>query len=82
MDVSAYLVHAATRQMADTDAIEEQFAGVDSMIARAEREAADLPEEPATVAVELTEQERREVEEALGLVHGRDRQARRPGHAA
>ncbi|MGW0491051.1 plasmid mobilization protein [Streptomyces olivaceus] len=82
MDVSAYLVHAATRQMADSDAIEEQFVGVDSLIARAEREAAGLPEEPAAASVELTEQERREVEDALGLVHGRDRQLRRPGHAA
>ncbi|MFI2432760.1 plasmid mobilization protein [Streptomyces sp. NPDC018693] len=82
MDVSAYLVHAATRQMAESDAIEEQFAGVDELIARAEREAADLPEEPAEASVELTEQERREVEEALGLVHGRDRQGRRRGHAA
>ncbi|MCX5093580.1 ribbon-helix-helix protein, CopG family [Streptomyces sp. NBC_00365] len=82
MDVSAYLVHAATRQMAESDAIEEQFAGVDALIARAEREAAGLPEEPAVASVELTEQERREVEEALGLVHGRDQQGRRPGHAA
>ncbi|MGW2821081.1 plasmid mobilization protein [Streptomyces sp. NPDC001443] len=82
MDVSAYLVHAAIRQMAESDAIEEQFAGVDALIARAEREAADLPEEPVGVPGALTEQERREVEEALGLVHGRDRQGRRPGHAA
>ncbi|MFG2945939.1 hypothetical protein [Streptomyces adustus] len=82
MDVSAYLVHAATRQMAESDAIEEQFAGVDALIARAEREAADLPEEPVATSAALTEQERREVEEALGLVHGRDRRGRRPGHAA
>ncbi|MFF0088969.1 ribbon-helix-helix protein, CopG family [Streptomyces canus] len=79
MDVSAYLVHAATRQMAESDAIEEQFAEVDALIARAERAADGLPPEPAP---ELTEQERREVEEALALVHGRDRQGRRPGHAA
>jgi uncharacterized protein (DUF1778 family) len=79
MDVSAYLVHAAMRQMAESDAIEEQFADVDALIARAERAADGLPAEPAP---ELTEQERREVEEALGLVHGRDRQGRRPGHAA
>ncbi|OIK23414.1 hypothetical protein VT52_032700 [Streptomyces malaysiense] len=83
MDVSAYLVHAATRQMAESDAIEEQFAEVDALIARAERAADGLPAEPAPEpAAELTEQERREVEEALGLVHGRDRQGRRPGHAA
>ncbi|MGA5447713.1 hypothetical protein ACPCVO_13805 [Streptomyces umbrinus] len=79
MDVSAYLVHAATRQMAESDAIEEQFAEVDALIARAEQAAGVLPAEPAP---ELTEQERRDVEEALGLVQGRDRQGRRPGHAA
>lgn len=83
MDVSAYLVHAATRQMAESDAIEEQFAEVDALIARAERAADGLPAEATREpAVELTEQERREVEEALGLVQGRDRQGRRPGHAA
>ncbi len=83
MDVSAYLVHAATRQMAESDAIEEQFAEVDALIARAERAAVGLPAESAPEpTTELTEQERREVEEALGLVHGRDRQGRRPGHAA
>ncbi|MFD0208825.1 hypothetical protein ACFVH9_06780 [Streptomyces hirsutus] len=79
MDVSAYLVHAATRQMAESDAIEEQFAEVDALIARAEQAASGLPAGPAP---ELTEQERREVEGALGLVHGRDRHDRRPGHAA
>ncbi|PWI05723.1 hypothetical protein DIZ27_37475 [Streptomyces sp. NWU339] len=83
MDVSAYLVHAAIRQMTESDAIEEQFAEVDALIARAERAADGLPAEPAPEpAAELTEQERREVEEALGLVHGRDRHDRRPGHAA
>ncbi|WCH91225.1 ribbon-helix-helix protein, CopG family [Streptomyces moderatus] len=78
VDVSAYLVHAATRQMAESDAIEEQFVEVDTFIARVEQAAGVLPTEPAE---ELTEQERREVEEALGLVQGRDRQIRRPGHA-
>ncbi|MDT0611944.1 hypothetical protein [Streptomyces lancefieldiae] len=83
MDVSAYLVHAATRQMAESDAIEEQFAEVDTLIARAERAADGLPSEPAQEPVaELTEQERREVEEALGLAHGRDRHGRHPGRAA
>ncbi|MER5754115.1 hypothetical protein [Streptomyces sp. NPDC002088] len=82
MDVSAYLVHAATRQMAESDAIEEQFADVDAVIARAEREAGEMSGRPADAPVDLTEQERREVEEALGLVHGRDRQGYRPGHAA
>ncbi|WP_043495125.1 plasmid mobilization protein [Streptomyces viridosporus] len=83
MDVSAYLVHAATRQMAESDAIEEQFAEVDALIARAEQAAEGLPAEGGSEpAAELTEQERREVEEALGLVRGRDRQSRRPGRAA
>ncbi|PWE07265.1 hypothetical protein DD630_09740 [Streptomyces sp. BSE7F] len=83
MDVSAYLVHAATRQMAESDAIEEQFAEVDALIARAEQAAEGFPvERESEPAAELTEQERREVEEALGLVQGRDRQSRRPGHAA
>jgi hypothetical protein len=83
LDVSAYLVHAATRQMAESDAIEEQFAEVDALIARAEQAASGLPAEPAPgPAAELTEQERREVEEALDLAHGRDRHDRRPGHAA
>lgn len=83
MDVSAYLSHAATRQMADSDAIEEQFAEVDALIARAERAADELPADPGPEpTAALTEQERREVEEALGLVQGRDRQDHRPGHAA
>ncbi|MFF3492526.1 ribbon-helix-helix protein, CopG family [Streptomyces sp. NPDC002795] len=82
MDVSAYLVHAATRQMAESDAIEEQFAGVDALIAKAEREAGGMTGESAAESVELTEQERREVEEALGLVHGQGRQGHNPGYAA
>lgn len=82
MDVSAYLVHAATRQMAETDAIEEQFAGVDAIIAAAEAEAADLPPDPDVAPGELTEQERLEVEQALGLVYGADRSGARPGQVA
>lgn len=83
LDVSAYLVHAATRQMAESDAIEEQFAKVDALIARAEQAADGLPTDPAQEpTTELTEQERREVEEALGLAHGRDRHGHRPGNAA
>ncbi|MFJ4083519.1 hypothetical protein ACIP2Z_31750 [Streptomyces iakyrus] len=83
MDVSAYLVHAATRQMAESDAIEEQFAEVDALIARAERAADGLPAEPDRgPGAELTEQERLEVEEALDLVRGHDQQGPRPGHAA
>jgi diphthamide synthase (EF-2-diphthine--ammonia ligase) len=87
MDVSAYLVHAATRQMAESDAVEAQFAEVDALIAEAEQAADRLHAESAAESVvesvvELTEQERREVEAAMGLVHGLDRQNHRPGHAA
>ncbi|MEU1277092.1 hypothetical protein [Streptomyces sp. NPDC005805] len=82
MDVSAYLVHAATRQMAETEAIEEQFADVDALIAAAEAEAGGVPAEPPASAEDLTEQERREIESALGLVYGADRPEARPGEAA
>ncbi|ARF64940.1 MULTISPECIES: ribbon-helix-helix protein, CopG family [Streptomyces] len=83
MDVSAYLVHAAARQMAESDAIEEQFAEVDAAIARAEAEAGAMPDEAEADAAELTERQRRDVEAALALVHGADQQgARTPGHAA
>ncbi len=78
MDVSAYLVHAATRQMAETEAVEKQFAGVDSLIA----EAVGLSSPSTPGADELTEQERVEVEAALDLVYGRERPGARPGRAA
>ncbi|MDD9378963.1 hypothetical protein M8Z33_20325 [Streptomyces sp. ZAF1911] len=81
LDVSAYLVHAATRQMAETEAIEAQFADVDALISAAEAEAANAPQAESAVP-ELTEQERREVEAALGLVYGADRSSARPGKAA
>ena len=88
MDVSAYLVNAATRQMAETDELEAQFASIDAVIAAAEAEASELPTLPEVTEDDLTEQERREVEEALELVYGSDQPARsqgrkqRPGHAA
>jgi len=83
LDVSAYLVHAATRQMTETEAIEEQFSGVDALIAAAEAEAAALPPETEATAPELSEQERRDVEAALNLVYGDDRTSvRPPGQAA
>jgi predicted DNA binding protein len=88
MDVSAYLVNAATRQMAETDALEDQFASIDAVIAAAEAEASELPELPQVAEDDLTEQERREVEEAMELVYGSDRPAasrrrqQHPGHAA
>ncbi|GAA4924641.1 ribbon-helix-helix protein, CopG family [Streptomyces coeruleoprunus] len=80
MDVSAYLTHAATRQMAETEAIEEQFSQVDVLIAAAEAEAEALPTEPAT-SDELTEGERREVDEALRLVYGEEHCGEQPGRA-
>ncbi|WP_406439247.1 hypothetical protein OHB00_29850 [Streptomyces sp. NBC_00631] len=82
MDISAYLVHAATRQMTETEAIEEQFSGVDALIARAEAEAEGLPAEAHEATQELSEQERRDVEAALNLVYGEDRKAARPGQVA
>jgi len=82
MDVSAYLVNAATRQMADAEAIEAQFANVDAMIASAESEAAMLEPPPETTSDELTEEERRDVQAAMGLVYGVDNSAASSGDAA
>jgi hypothetical protein len=82
MDVSAYLVNAATRQMAETEAIEAQFTHVDAMIAAAEAEAAALAPPPEVLADDLTEAEQREVQEAIDLVFGADRPAVHPGDAA
>ncbi|MCZ7415961.1 hypothetical protein [Streptomyces sp. WMMC897] len=82
MDVSAYLVHAATRQMAETEAIEGQFADVDALIATAEADAGALSPEAEAPLPELTEQERQEVEAGLSLVYGADRSVTSPGEAA
>ncbi|MFE2428651.1 ribbon-helix-helix protein, CopG family [Streptomyces sp. NPDC059373] len=82
MDVSAYLVNAATRQMAEAEAIEAQFSQVDEVIAAAEVEAAALPPLPEVAEGDLTEEERREVQEALDLIYGADRPAAGPGEAA
>ncbi|MFB9370371.1 plasmid mobilization protein [Kitasatospora albolonga] len=82
MDVSAYLVNAATRQMAEVEAAEAQFAHIDSAIAAASAAADSLPPLPEVTAEDLTEEERREVEAAMALVYGTDPQAARPGHAA
>ncbi|MGW3120291.1 plasmid mobilization protein [Streptomyces sp. NPDC001107] len=82
LDVSAYLVHAATRQMAETEAIEERFSEVDALIARAEAEADALTDEHDDAVPELTEQERRDVQAALNLVYREDREAARPGQVA
>ncbi|WP_405898926.1 hypothetical protein OG242_16665 [Streptomyces sp. NBC_00727] len=82
MDVSAYLVNAATRQMAEAEAAEAQFARLDAVIAAAEAEAAALAPLPEVADDELTEQERQEVQEAMGLIYGAERPAFRPGNAA
>jgi hypothetical protein len=70
MDVSAYLVSAAVRQMTETDAMDARFASIDAVIEAAEREAHELPPPGELGGDALTEQERREVEEAMALVYG------------
>ncbi|MFD9293228.1 hypothetical protein ACFWBV_34240 [Streptomyces sp. NPDC060030] len=82
MDVSAYLVNAATRQMAEVEAAEAQFARLDEVIAAAQAEAAGLPPLPEVADDDLTEQERQEVQEAMGLIHGAEGPATRSGNAA
>lgn len=82
LDVSAYLVNAAIRQMAEAEAIEAQFAQVDAMIAAADAEGASLELPPETTLDELTEEERLQVQEAMDLVYGNDRTAARPTDAA
>ncbi|MFB7947474.1 hypothetical protein ACFC6L_21445 [Kitasatospora phosalacinea] len=52
------------------------------MIAAAEAEAAELPPLPDVADEGLTEEERREVAEAVELVYGADVPAARPGNAA
>lgn len=73
MDVSAYLVNAAMQQIAEEEAIEAQFAHIDAEIAKAEAEAASLPDVPEATDADLTDEERREVKEALDLVFGAER---------
>ena len=82
MDVSAYLVNAATRLMAEVDAAEVQFARVDALITAAETEAAALPPLAEVADEDLSEQERREVREAMELTYGADRLAAQSGNAA
>lgn len=82
MDVSAYLVNAATRQMAEAEAIEAQFTQVDGMIAAAGVEGAALGPLPETTLDELTEEERLQVQEAMELVYGTGKSAARPTDAA
>ncbi|SFC01527.1 plasmid mobilization protein [Streptomyces aidingensis] len=82
MDVSAYLVNAAIRQIAETAAAEAQFARVDHIIAEAEAAAADLPPLPEVTDDDLTEEERRRVQSAVDLVLGRGHDTGRGGAAA
>lgn len=70
MDVSAYLVSAAIRQMTEENAIEARFAKIDAVIAEAEAEAASLPELPEATDADLTEDERRRLEEVSELFFG------------
>ncbi|AUG79667.1 hypothetical protein CFP65_4952 [Kitasatospora sp. MMS16-BH015] len=81
MDVSAYFANAATRQMAEVEAAEAQFARIDAMIAAAEAEAVSFPASAESADEELTEEERREVDEAMGLVYGKNGAAGRTGSA-
>lgn len=73
MDVSAYMTNAAAKQMAETDAIEAQFAKIDAEIAHVEAEAAKLPPVPEATYADLTEEERHKVDEVLDLMFGQDR---------
>lgn len=82
MDVSSYLVNAATRLMAEAEAIEAKFAHVDRMIAAAESEATTLEPLPETTPEELTEEERQDVQAAIGLVYGAESPEASPGNAA
>ncbi|MET7696956.1 hypothetical protein [Streptomyces sp. NPDC005485] len=68
--------------MAETEAIEEQFSGIDAVIAAAEAEAAALPVEPDSAAQELTEQERREHHERRSTGVHRLRHRPRPHRLA
>ncbi len=70
MDVSSYLVNAAIRQMAEVEAAEAQFAGLDALIADAEGRAEHYGPVAETGEESLSEDERREVAEAMSLVYG------------
>lgn len=68
--------------MAETEAMEARFAGVDALIAEAEAEAAALPPLSADSVGDLTEQEEREAEEAPALIYGTGRPGPRGGVSA
>lgn len=75
MDLSSYMVNAATRQMAEVEAAEEVFSGIDTVIAEAEARATGYT--PVDDAAELSEGERQEVADALRLVYGDEADANR-----
>lgn len=70
MDVSSYLVNAAIRQMAETEAADAEFAGVDALIVEAEGRAEHYGPVDEAGDDSLSEDERREVDEAMSLVYG------------
>jgi hypothetical protein len=70
MDVSSYLVNAAIRQMAEVEAAEAEFAGVDALIADAEGRAEHYGPVDEVGDDSLSADERREVDEAMRLVYG------------
>ncbi|MEV2277639.1 hypothetical protein AB0I72_18835 [Nocardiopsis sp. NPDC049922] len=83
MDVSSYLVNAAIRQMAETDAAEAGFAGVDALIADAEGRADQYQPAEETGDDSLSTDERRAVDEAMHLVYGSgEAHARKRGEVA
>ncbi|CAM3706632.1 hypothetical protein GCM10009799_27480 [Nocardiopsis rhodophaea] len=70
MDVSSYLVNAAVRQMAEVEAAEAEFVGVDALIADAEKRAEAHRAIDEAADDSLTADEHREVDEAMRLVYG------------
>lgn len=82
LDVSAYLVNAAIRQMAAAEDIEAQFATIDAVIAAAGAEETLVDPLPEPSPGELTEEERRQVQAAMDLVYGNERAVARPTDAA
>lgn len=82
LDVSAYLVNAAIRQMAEAEAIEAQFTQIDAMIVTADAEGASLGPLPEATPDELTEEERLQIQKAMELVYGTDGPDARPTDAA
>lgn len=81
--MSSYLVNAAIRQMAETEAAEAEFAGIDALIAEAEGRAEDYGPVDEAGDDSLSADEHREVDEAMSLVYGAgETQARNRGEVA